>query len=121
MGDRIGTIEDSQAFHRVVHEYWETCDARQGGIIGDINESGLLIQSPVNMSVGEELEIRVFFSLGIEFDQFQASARIIEKALSCVEGWEAYNYKLEFMRVSEEDRLTLIQFLHIREPKENCS
>ncbi len=121
MADRIDTIEDSQATHQVHHEYWETCDASQGGVIGDINERGLLIHSPVAMSIGEELRIRVFFSLGIEFDEFQASVRIIGKDLCCIEGWEAYKYELEFMRMSEEDRLTLIRFLQIRQPKETCT
>jgi len=98
-------------------EYWETCDARQGGVIGDINEKGLLIRSHVNMSVGGELKIKVFFSAGIKFDEFQASVKIIRKDLCCVEGWEAYEYQLEFMRISEEERLELRRLLDIRQPK----
>ena len=43
-------------------EYWETCDARQGGIIVDVNECGICVLSFVDMSIGRELRISVFFS-----------------------------------------------------------
>ena len=66
-------------------EYWETCDSRQGGDIVDIDENGLCVRSPRDMSVGRELGIRIFFSLGHELDEFQASARITKKD-PCSEG-----------------------------------
>ena len=75
-------------------EYWETCDARQGGVIVDVNECGICVLSFVDMSIGGELRISVFFSLGREFDGFQALTRIIGKDLCCQEGWESYEYKL---------------------------
>ncbi|MBP1697080.1 MAG: hypothetical protein H6Q41_2268 [Deltaproteobacteria bacterium] len=43
-------------------EYWETCDARQGGIIVDVNECGICVLSFVDMSIGREFRISVFFS-----------------------------------------------------------
>ena len=52
-------------------EYWETCDARQGGVIVDINENGLCVRSLVGMHIRAELRISIFFSLGNEFDRFQ--------------------------------------------------
>ena len=36
-------------------EYWETCDARQGGLINQIRESGLCIRSPISKQIGAEL------------------------------------------------------------------
>ena len=98
-------------------EYWETCDARQGGIIVDVNESGLCVLSFVDMYIGGELRIRVFFSLGYEFDGFQALTRIIGKDLCCQGGWESYEYKLEFIGISEEDRLKLRNLLRVRQAK----
>ena len=121
MKDRMENKEDFRFLRRAPLEYWETCDARQGGVIGDINEKGLLIRSHVNMPIGGELKIKVFFSLGIQFDGFQASVKITGKDLCCVEGWEAYEYELEFIRISEEDRLQLRRLLNIRQPKEICS
>ena len=98
-------------------EYWETCDARQGGVIVDVNESGICVLSFVDMSIGGELRISVFFSLGREFDGFQALTRIIGKDLCCQEGWESYEYKLEFTGISEEGRLKLGNFLRVRQEK----
>jgi len=43
-------------------EYWETCDSRQGGNVVDIDENGLCVRSPIDMFMGGELGIRVFFS-----------------------------------------------------------
>ena len=98
-------------------EYWETCDARQGGVIVDVNESGICVLSFVDMSIGGELRIGVFFSLGREFDGFQALTRIIGKDLCCQEGWESYEYKLEIIGISEENRLKLRNFLKVRQEK----
>ncbi len=98
-------------------EYWETCDARQGGVILNINENGLCVRSLVDMYVGGELRIGVFFSLGREFDGFQALVRIIGKDLCCEEGWESYEYKLEFIGISGEDRLKLRSLLRVRQEK----
>jgi len=50
------------------------------------------------MPIGGELKIEVFFSTGYGFDEFQVSARIIRKDLYCQDGWEAYEYELEFNR-----------------------
>ena len=59
-------------------DYWETCDARQGGVIGHISQIGFSIRSHVNMRVGGN------FTLGfssrpemglLEFRFWQASQR----------------------------------------------
>ncbi len=102
---------------RTTLEYWETHDARQGGVIVDINENRLWVRSPVDMHIGEELGIRVFFSLGGEFDGFEVLARTVRKDLGCQEGWEVYEYKLEFIGISEPDLLKLRNFLRIRQQK----
>ena len=96
-------------------EYWETCDSRQGGLVVDIKENGLCVRSPIDMYIGGELGITVFFSLGYEFDGFQGLARIIGKDLCSEEGWEVYEYELEFIGISESDLLKLRHFLKIRQ------
>ncbi len=98
-------------------DYWETCDARQGGVITDINEDGLCVHSIVDMRLGGELRIRVFYSLGNRFDGFYALVKIVRKDLYCSEGWGSYKYGLEFSEISEPDRLKLTHFLRIREAK----
>ncbi len=98
-------------------DYWETCDARQGGVIADINENGLCVHSIVDMRIGGELRIRVFYSLGNGFDGFNVLAKIVGKDLCCSEGWETYKYDLEFSEISEPDRQKLSHFLGIRETR----
>jgi len=101
--------------------YWETCDTRQGGVIVDINENGLSVRSLVDMYIGAELRIRIFFSLGNEFDRFQVLARTTGKDLCCEEGWESYEYELEFIWIPEQDRLKLRNLLRVRQAKNICS
>ena len=102
-------------------EYWETCDSRQGGLVVDIKENGLCVRSPIDMYIGGELAIRVFFSLGYEFDGFQVLTRIIGKELCSEEGWEVYEYELEFIGISESDLLKLRHFLKIRQDQKTYS
>ena len=73
------------------------------------------------MYIGGELAIRVFFSLGYEFDGFQGLARIIGKDLCSEEGWEVYEYELEFIGISESDLLKLRHFLKIRQDQKTYS
>ena len=102
-------------------EYWETCDSRQGGNVVDIDENGLCVRSPMDMYIGGELGIKVFFSLGYGFDGFQALTRIIGKDLCSEEGWEVYEYELEFIGIPESDLLKLRNFLRIRRGKNTYS
>jgi hypothetical protein len=69
------------------------------------------------MPIGAELKIRIFFSLGYEFDEFQVLARIMGEDLCCEGGWEVYEYELEIIRISEEDRLKLGNLLKIRQAR----
>ena len=108
---------DLEMMDNVPLEYWETSDARQGGLIVDVDERGLSVLSPVDMYIGGQLRISVYFSLGCEFDGFQVLTRIIGKDLCCLEGWESYEYKLEFIGISEEERLKLGNLLRIRQTR----
>ena len=98
-------------------EYWETRDSRHGGVIVDISENGLCVRSLADMKIGEELGISIFFSLGREFDRFQVLARTIGKDFCSEEGWEVYEYELEFIGISEQDRLKLGNLLDVRRAK----
>ena len=99
-------------------EYWEACDSRQGGLLDDISENALCIRSPEDMRIGAELRIRIFFSLGHEFDGFQVSAVITGKDVCCEGGWEIYEYVLEIVEISEQDRLKLRNLLRLRQLKQ---
>ena len=114
MTDEMQKNQGSRVLHNSPLEYWETCDASQGGLVGHISENGLCIRSPVSMHVGAELSLRIFFSLGCEFDEIQVLARIIGKDLCCEGIWEACEYELEIINISEEDRLKLRNLLRMR-------
>jgi len=115
MKDETKKIENPGVLQSLPFEYWETCDARQGGVIASINEKGLRIQSVVDMYVGGELRIKVFFSPRYTFDEFTVLARIVRKDLCCEEGWESYEYELEFIGISQEDCMKLRNLLRIRQ------
>ena len=107
-------IEYHAVSHCMLFDYWETFDASHGGVIEDINEKSLLIQSPVNLSLGNELRIKVFFCVGIKLIRFQPFVKVVGKDLCRVEGLEAYEYKLKFIKISKENRLKLRNLLSIR-------
>jgi hypothetical protein len=96
-------------------DYWETPDARQGGVIDRIDEKGLCIHSHVNMPAGRELAMRIFFSPGGAFDGFEVLVRIVTKDPCCQEGRETYDYELEFITISDNARLKLGDLLRIRQ------
>ena len=115
MKDGTEKVGDSRGSHQAPLEYWETCDARQGGIIEEINEKGLCFHSLDDMYMGSEFRLRVFFFRGYEFDGFQVLAKIVGKDSFSQEGWEVYEYQLEFIRMSEQDHLKLRDLLRIRQ------
>jgi hypothetical protein len=105
--DKTVKTEHSGAFQIVYLGYWETYDARQWGIIEGITDKSLRVRSDVNMPIGAKLRIRIFRILGHDFDKFQALVEIAEKHPCWDGGLEAYEYELEFMEISKEDRLKL--------------
>ena len=108
----------NSTFHPAPLEYWETCDARQGGAVVTIDENGLCVRSPVDMYVGGELNIKIFLSRGYGFNDIGVSARIVGKDICYEEDWEVYEYKLEFIRMSEEGCLKLRDHLKTRRSSE---
>jgi hypothetical protein len=115
--DEMVKTERSGVFHIVPLGYWETCDARQWGIIGSISEKSIRVRSDVNMPIGAKLKIRIFRTLGHDFDGSQALVEITGKEPCWGGGSEAYEYEFEFIVISEEDRLKLGNSLTIREEK----
>lgn len=114
MKRHLEKVEPCSISRDALLEYWETSDAQQGGVIDRIDEQGLHIHSYVNMPVGRTLSMRIFFSLGHDFDGFEVTVRIVTKAPSCQEGCEAYDYELEFIVISDKARLKLGDLLRIR-------
>ncbi len=85
----------------------------RGGIVVDVSEGGLLIESPRDIPVGTELNITVLFPKGFELVNLKVVAKIVRKEPYRKEDWkgkqywEGYRYGLEFIQISEEDRWKL--------------
>jgi len=92
-------------------EYQETGDScLRGGIVIDVSEEGLLMETVRDIPVGAELNVTVLFPKGSELANFKAVARIVRKKPYWKEDskgnryWEGYQYGLEFNQILEENR-----------------
>jgi hypothetical protein len=82
-----------------------------GGLVVNMSEVGLLINSVKNMPVGTKLNIEVLFPKEFELTNFEVLAEIIWKDIYLEEDWEGFRYGLKFIQISEEDLLKLKQLL----------
>ena len=92
-------------------EYWQSDNARRGGVAGNLSEEGLLIYSIQDMRVGKELNVGIFFPNGYEFDSIRVTGKIVWKDLRYETDWKGYQYGIEFILIAEEDREKLINLL----------
>ena len=77
----------------------------QAGISGTLDEKGLSVYSVLgDLSVTQELGIRVFFPNGYELDSFKAIAAVTWKKAHIELDWKGYKYGLKFIHVSQADR-----------------
>ena len=88
-------------------EYWETECSIHGALVSNVSADGLLILSVRNMPIGITLNVRIYYAKGYELDQIEVVAKITCKRLHITEDWRGYNYILEFLHVSEEERRKL--------------
>jgi len=66
------------------------------GLTLDASESGLLIQTFKEMSVGIRLNIEVLFPKELNLPTFRAETEIIWRDIYYWEDWEGYQYGLKF-------------------------
>jgi c-di-GMP-binding flagellar brake protein YcgR len=83
----------------------------QGGMVVNMSEGGLLIQSVRDMPVGEKLNIEVLFPKEFALTHFEVFAEIIWKEKYLKEDWEGFRYGLRFIQISEGDHRKLKQLL----------
>ena len=95
-------------------EYREMGDScLHGGIVIDVSEEGLLMETVRDIPVGAELNVTVLFPKGSELANFKAVAKIVRKKPCWKEDskgnryWEGYQYGLEFIQILEENRWKL--------------
>jgi hypothetical protein len=92
----------------------------RGGIVVNAGEGGFLMESTRDIPVGTELNVTVVFSKGFESANFKAVAMIVWKGpfwkgnWKGSKYWEGYQYGLEFIQISDEDRCKLNYLLEDR-------
>jgi hypothetical protein len=82
-----------------------------GGLVLNASETGLLLYSTEDMPVGAKLKITVLFPKGYELANFEVIGDIIWKNPDRKKGWEAHQYGLKFIQISQEDQWKLRQVL----------
>jgi len=85
-----------------------------GGIVLNASETGLLLYSTEDMTVGSKLKITVLFPKGFELANFEVIGEIIWKNSDRKKGWGANQYGLKFIQISQEDHWKLRQVLNGR-------
>jgi hypothetical protein len=85
----------------------------RGGIVVNVSEGGLLIETFRDIPVGTELNITVLFPKGFRLDDLKVVAKIVRKEpywkedLRGNQYWKGYQCGLEFIQISAEDRWKL--------------
>jgi len=88
-----------------------------GATLVNASDGGFLIESPRDIPVGTELSITVLFPEGFELANFKVTAKIVWKGpywkgdWKRNQYWEGYQYGLEFIQISDEDRWKLDSLL----------
>ena len=99
-------------------EYRDVNDScLRGAIVVNVSDGGVLIESPRDIPVGTELNITVLFPKGFRLDDFKVVAKIVWKKpyrkgdWQGNQHWGGYQYGLEFIQISDEDRWKLNSLL----------
>jgi len=82
-----------------------------GALVVNASESGLLIHSVRDLSIGTKLNIAVLFPKGFELANFEVFAEIVWKDIHWEVNWEGYHFGLKFIHILEEDHQKLKQLL----------
>jgi len=98
-------------------EYWESpADVLMGGVLANISEEGLRIDSVRSIRIGAELKIRIYvpkeeFTFGI----IEGSGKITWRNIRLERDWDGYRHGLCLTEMSAEDRERLRQLLKHQE------
>jgi hypothetical protein len=82
-----------------------------GALVVNASESGLLIHSVRDLSIGTKLNIAVLFPNGFELSNFEVLAEIVWKDTLWEVNWEGYHFGLKFIHILENDHQKLKQLL----------
>jgi len=83
----------------------------QTGQALDASEGGLRILFPEQMEIGQNLNVKLFFSSGSELNTVEALAEVVWIDTQLAEGEKHYRSGVRFINISPEDMTKLKKFL----------
>jgi hypothetical protein len=83
----------------------------RGALTVNLSETGLLIESASDLSVGLRLSVVVLFPREFALKSLRASAEIAWREVYWKEDWEGFRYGLRFTEIEEEELWKLRQLL----------
>jgi len=83
----------------------------QTGQALDASEGGLQILFPEQMEIGQNLNVKLFFSSGSELNTVEALAEVVWINTQLAEGEKHYRSGVRFINISPEDMTKLKKFL----------
>ena len=93
-------------------EYSTTAGSRsRGAYTGNVSEKGLLIYSVDNLPLAAELKLVVFYPDEYQLGHLEILAKVVWKDPHYEKEWKGFKYGLEFIHLSETDRIKLREIL----------
>ncbi len=83
------------------------------GRVTNLSESGMLIQSPGLMEIGQHLTSRLSFISGSEIDSIEMQAEVVWRDIDSNEAWKDYRCGARFLDISTRDKTKLNNLLVI--------
>jgi c-di-GMP-binding flagellar brake protein YcgR len=102
-------------------EYWQTPEVIKGGLIINLSQTGLLMQSVHKIEIGAQIGIRVYFSKGTRLDCIEGNAKIVWMNLHREEDWDVYRYGVYIMHMPSDYQDRLINYLFMLQEEKSSS
>ena len=115
--ERLSSVGERRQHPRVTVklalDYWKApSDDPMGGLVANISESGLRIDSIHSIQIGAELKIKVYVPKEeYIFSSIEGSGKIVWRTFRLEGDWEGYRHGLHLTEMSLDDRERLKQFL----------
>jgi hypothetical protein len=81
------------------------------GRVTNLSESGMLIQSPGKMEIGQHLTSKLSFILGSEIESVEMQAEVVWRDIYLNEAWKDYRCGAKFLDISTTDQTKLNNLL----------
>jgi len=94
-----------------VEYYPINSSSSQTGRALNASEGGLLIYFPEQMEIGQNINLKLFFSLGSELNTIEVLTEVVWMDIHFGKGWGDYRCGVKFIDISPEDKNRLRSFL----------